>query len=112
METIFGSLITGVLALIGVIYTTRKTHQTTLTQIKNELTVARTETKGTIDLVKKDITVLQDNLMDLDNHVKEHNNLVVRLYEVEKGVELLDDRIKVANHRIKDLERKEEEDGR
>lgn len=112
MDTIIGSVITGVLALIGVIYTTRKTNQVTLTQIKNELTVARTETNGTIDLVKKDITVLQDNLMDLDNHVKEHNNLVVRLYEVEKSVELLDDRIKVANHRIKDLERKGEEDGR
>lgn len=112
MDTIIGSVITGVLALIGVIYTTRKTNQVTLTQIKNELTLARTETKGTIDLVKKDITVLQDNLMDLDNHVKEHNNLVVRLYEVEKDVDLLDDRIKVANHRIKDLERKEEEDGR
>lgn len=108
MDTIIGSVITGVLALIGVIYTTIKTNQTTLTQIKNELTVARTETNGTIDLVKKDITVLQDNLMDLDNHVKEHNNLVVRLYEVEKGVEILDDRIKVANHRIKDLERKGE----
>lgn len=112
MGTIIGSVITGVLALIGVIYTTRKTNQVTLTQIKNELTLARTETNGTIDLVKKDITVLQDNLMDLDNHVKEHNNLVVRLYEVEKDVDLLDDRIKVANHRIKDLERKGEEDGR
>nr|DAE51176.1 MAG TPA: hypothetical protein [Caudoviricetes sp.] len=112
MDTIIGSVITGVLALIGVIYTTKKTNQVTLTQIKNELTVARTETNGTIDLVKKDITVLQDNLTDLDNHVKEHNNLVVRLYEVEKSVELLDDRIKVANHRIKDLERKGEEDGR
>ena len=112
MDTIIGSVITGVLALIGVIYTTKKTNQVTLTQIKNELTVARTETNGTIDLVKKDITVLQDNLTDLDNHVKEHNNLVVRLYEVEKSVELLDDRIKVANHGIKDLERKGEEDGR
>lgn len=112
MDTIIGSVITGVLALIGVIYTTKKTNQITLTKIKNELTVARTETNGTIDLVKKDITVLQDNLMDLDNHVKEHNNLVVRLYEVEKSIELLDDRIKVANHRIKDLERKGEEDGR
>lgn len=105
METIIGSVITGVLALAGVIYTTRKTHQTTLTEIKSELDLARSETKGTIELVKKDITNLQDDLTDLDKHVKEHNNLVVRLYEVEKGVELLDDRIKVANHRIKDLER-------
>ena len=105
METIIGSIITGVLALAGVVYTTRKTHQTTLNQIKNELDLSRTETNGTIGLVKKDITVLRDNLNNLDNHVKEHNNLVVRLYEVEKGVELLDDRLKVANHRIKDLER-------
>lgn len=105
METIIGSVITGVLALAGVIYTTRKTHQTTLTEIKSELDLARTETKGNIKLVNKDITNLKDDLTSLDKHVKEHNNLVVRLYEVEKGVKLLDDRLKVANHRIKDLER-------
>ena len=105
METIIGSVITGILALAGVIYTTRKTHQTTLTEIKSELDLTRTETKGNIELVNKDIINLKDDLTGLDKHVKEHNNLVVRLYEVEKGVELLDDRIKVANHRIKDLER-------
>jgi predicted nucleic acid-binding Zn-ribbon protein len=105
METIIGSVITGVLALAGVIYTTRKTHQITLTEIKSELDLTRTETKGTIKLVNKDVTTLRDDLTSLDKHVKEHNNLVVRLYEVEKGVELLDDRLKVANHRIKDLER-------
>ena len=34
-----------------------------------------------------------------------HNNAVIRLYEVERRLEVDEERIKVANHRIKDLEK-------
>lgn len=104
MESIIGSIITGILALAGVIYTSRKSHETTISEIKSSLNVTKVEMKGSVDLVKKDVSNLQSELLALDSHVKEHNNMVTRMYEVEKGVEILDDRLKVANHRIKDLE--------
>ena len=36
-----------------------------------------------------------------------HNNLIKRTYELEKGFSVLDERVRVANHRIDDLEKEE-----
>lgn len=41
----------------------------------------------------------------LEKKVDKHNNLVERMYGVEERVALLDEKQKVANHRIDDLER-------
>lgn len=50
-------------------------------------------------------------LEQLEKKVDKHNHLVERMYEVEKTVtaanKLYDEEIKVINHRIADLERKE-----
>jgi hypothetical protein len=40
----------------------------------------------------------------LEKKVAEHNNLVNRLYAVEKNEAIMEEEIKVANHRIDDLE--------
>ena len=40
----------------------------------------------------------------LERKVAEHNNLVTRLYAVEKQEAIMEEEIKVANHRIDDLE--------
>ena len=43
-------------------------------------------------------------LGQLEDKVNKHNNLIERTYNLESHVELLEERIKVANHRIDDLE--------
>lgn len=43
----------------------------------------------------------------LEKKVEKHNNLIERTFKVEEGVALLDEKIKVANHRIDDLEKME-----
>lgn len=83
---LFGSLITGGLTLLGVIYTSRKQHDVTISEVKTE-----------IALVKKDITTLEAS-------VSKHNGVVERMFAAEKAIGLLDERIKVANNRIADLE--------
>ena len=40
----------------------------------------------------------------LEKKVEKHNNLIERVYELEKKEAVLDEEIAVANHRIKDLE--------
>ena len=40
----------------------------------------------------------------LEEKVNNHNNLIDRVYRLEKTAELEGERIKVANHRIDDLE--------
>lgn len=49
--------------------------------------------------------LLEYKLNELTKKVDKHNNLVERMYKVEKENEVSKERIKVANHRIDDLER-------
>lgn len=39
-----------------------------------------------------------------DKKLEKHNNFIVRVYDLEKKVGIDDEQIKVANHRIEDLE--------
>lgn len=43
-------------------------------------------------------------LEQLEKKVQAHNNLVERMYQLEERTELQEEKIKVANHRIDDLE--------
>ena len=45
-------------------------------------------------------------LQQLEEKVDKHNNLVERTYEIETDIEVIKNDIKVANHRISDLEKK------
>ena len=44
----------------------------------------------------------------LEQKVEQHNRLVERTFRLEELQQLTDERVRVANHRIEDLERKEE----
>ena len=48
--------------------------------------------------------LLEYRLSELERKVDKHNNLVERTYELEKGIKLQEEKIKVANNRISDLE--------
>ena len=53
------------------------------------------------------IALIEYKLDQLTHKVELHNNAVSRLYEVEKKCELYDEKFRVANHRIEDLEHEE-----
>lgn len=42
----------------------------------------------------------------LEKKVEKHNNFIERMYEVERVIDVHEEKIKVANHRIDDLEKK------
>ena len=50
------------------------------------------------------IALIEYRLDQLAKKVDLHNNAVERLYAVEKKVDIHEERLKVANHRIEDLE--------
>lgn len=54
----------------------------------------------------KTIALVEYRLNQLENKVDKHNNLVERVYELEKETDVQKEKIKVANHRIDDLEDK------
>ena len=43
-------------------------------------------------------------ISELEKKVDKHNSLIERMYGVEQRAEVLEEKIKVANHRIDDLE--------
>ena len=81
---------TGGLTLLGVIYTVKKQHDVTVEELRFE-----------IRTIKKDIK-------DLEDKQDKHNQVVERVYELEKVAEVLEERQKTANHRIDDLARKDD----
>lgn len=54
---------------------------------------------------RKSAAVLAYRLEQLEKKVQAHNNLVERTYKLEDRANLQDEKIKVANHRIEDLEK-------
>lgn len=77
LTSILVAVITGGMALLGTVLSNNANHSKTLYRIEQ--------------LEKK---------QDI------HNRVIERVYCLEKSVELLDERVKVANHRVEDLENK------
>ena len=77
-ETILVALITGGLALLGTFLSNRKS-----------------------------AALIAYRLEQLEDKVNKHNHVIERTYRLEERTELQEEKIKVANHRIEDLERRE-----
>lgn len=54
---------------------------------------------------RKSAALVAYRLEQLEQKVNKHNNLIERTYSLEESVALMDERQKVANHRIEDLEK-------
>ena len=54
---------------------------------------------------KKTVALIEYKIEELTKKVEKHNNLIERTYELEKEAEIHEEQIKVANHRIADLEK-------
>ena len=56
--------------------------------------------------VQQQIAVIDVKIETLSQRVEKHNNVVERTFRLEETDKLLDEKIKVANHRLEDLEHK------
>ena len=81
------SVITGGLTLTGVIFTSRKQHDVTVQEIKTEL------------------ALMHQEIEQLEHKQDIHNGVIERVYQLEKAVDILDEKQKTANHRIDDLKK-------
>lgn len=59
---------------------------------------------GTITTVIYGNKLTAYRIEQLENKVNKHNNLIERTYIIEKRLDVDEEKIKVANHRIEDLE--------
>lgn len=91
-EAIITAIITGLLALIGVIYANRQT----LAQIDKKSEVSDTKLDAKLE---RHQAVTDTKLEELTREVRRHNDFAER-------IPVLEEKIKVANNRISDLERR------
>ncbi|MDF2538004.1 MAG: hypothetical protein K0S76_1025 [Herbinix sp.] len=54
---------------------------------------------------RKSAALISYRLEQLEDKVHKHNNLIERTYKLEERCTLQDEKMKVANHRLDDLER-------
>ena len=97
-EAVLVALITGGLTLIGTVVTVVVSHRQTIAKLEKNSAVADEKIKGEINVLKADIRTLS-------NRVEAHNKVVDRTYKLERRADVLEEKIKVANNRIGDLER-------
>ncbi|MEI3530693.1 MAG: hypothetical protein V8Q75_06535 [Bacilli bacterium] len=94
MYAIIGSLITGGLAFAGVLVTNSSNNKKIINDVDKKMTEKINDIK--LEVVKNQ-AVTDTKLDELTREVREHNNFARRMPVVEE-------QIKVINHRIKDLE--------
>ena len=54
--------------------------------------------------LQQKIAVIDEQIRQLSDRVEKHNQVVERVFHLEDADKLLDEKIKVANHRIEDIE--------
>lgn len=90
METIIAALISAAAAIIVCAINNRTQQQ------KNEVQQEKTR------------ALMEYKLDELTKRVEKHNSTVERTFKLEMDVSVIEEQIKVANHRISDLEKKGE----
>lgn len=75
--------------------------------MSTEIIVALCSLAGTALGTFSGINLINYRLKQLEKKVEKHNSLVERQYNIEKITTVLHEQLKVANHRIDDLEHKE-----
>ena len=81
------SIITGGLTLTGVIFTSRKQHDVTVQEIKTEL------------------ALMHQEIGQLEHKQDIHNQVIERVYQLEKATEILDERQRTVKQQIDELEK-------
>lgn len=103
-EAILAAIISGVLTLAGTVLTVVLSHKSTLQTLEKRSELADQEIKGQIAVVNTQIETLS-------GRVEKHNQVVERTYALEQRCAVLDEKVKVANKRIADLEGGQKHEG-
>jgi len=91
------AIITAGISLIGTVITVVAANRSTLSAMSEQSKIADERIHGEINVIKQQIVTLSER-------VEKHNQVVERTFELERRMDVAEERIKVGNHRIDDLE--------
>lgn len=87
---------------------TREMMSKDIQDLKNDLTEMGANLQNKISVIELQLAHTRDDLNTLSARVEKHNGVIEKTYRLEDNDRLLEEKIKVANARILDLERKGE----
>lgn len=100
-DSIIVAIITGICAILGAYIgqsvAGAKATTNMINELKRHAEVSDAEIKGDIMVVKTELT-------NLRVEVEKHNKVIERTFALEKRMDVAEEKQKVANHRIDDLE--------
>lgn len=98
------SIITGAVAIVVCILNNNQISKNMEAKMHEERQ-RQTETHvQSVNEISKKMDVFQVMLANLTSEVDKHNHVIERTYELEKKTSILEEQMKVANHRINDVE--------
>lgn len=83
-----------------------------ITRTRDDITQMGANLQNKISLIELQQQHTRDDIVTLSARVEKHNGVIERTYRLEDNDKLLDEKIKVANHRIEDLEKRYEKENR
>jgi len=114
------ALAIGIMSFIGTIYghisVAKTSREKTVQAVKDEMTSIREESQtkdremhAEIVLFKQEtasgLELIRKDIGTLSGRVEKHNSVIERVFKLEQDAAVQTEQIKVANHRIEDLER-------
>ena len=97
METVIAAVISAVAAIVVCVINSNNQHKKTLAENATQFNKVLAE-------IDKQNALQSQEIKQLTKQVEKHNRVVERVYILEKHEAVVDEEIKVANHRIEDLE--------
>ncbi len=98
-EAIIVALITGLCAVVSQIIISATSTKELYSKLDEQSKLADERIKG-------DLAVIRTELNELRKTVEKHNTVIERTYQVEQELKVQDEKIKVVNKRLADLESK------
>jgi len=93
------AIVVALISLVGTIITVLISAKSTQDKVSNELSTQNALQNNEINHIKEEMTVLKAD-------IKEHNNYAKQLPQIQGKLDLINEKLSVANHRIDDLEKK------
>lgn len=94
---VLAALITGICGIVAQVVISRRSKDELYNRLDKQSEVKDTELKGEIAVIKTEI-------QELRKSQDKHNQMIERMYDAEKEIAKVQEQMKVANHRIDDLE--------
>ena len=102
-EAVIVALITGACAIVAQLLIARASSKELYAKLDKQSELSDEKMRGEIAVIKTEIS-------ELSARVDRHNKMVERTYALERRMDVQEEKSKVANHRIDDLERSAKHD--